>query len=364
MTSSSKLLKALERAVAAYTEAVRQDVIRLPYISDTRAQIRLRADVKVVEGITRLEAGEVQIARLEEELQRCRFQIRRHRAKINMSLSPFGLLPTETIRAIFNHLDHWTSIQAASQVCTQWREITLDESSLWTRPEWQWPMDKLTTWLDRSGSKPLHVTLRSEVDDLDDDFFLDILNKTSHRWEYFTWDYDFIQNDTEAIEMIEDTFSVLTLSSLQTMTLRHGYPDLSDGMLTLQVPVALPSLDSLWLHNVSVQGLLVPNLRHLDLSLSFFDVLGLTETIRGCPSLVMLRVSNPSRDVDNPSNRPPYLKPIELPVLEVLELSSSNDALMHIFSTDMHLPKLRTLSLEETVEGEFIGSVLELVSIA
>ncbi|KZS95678.1 hypothetical protein SISNIDRAFT_483899 [Sistotremastrum niveocremeum HHB9708] len=300
------------------------------------------------------------VAALDKKIENIRKDIKEHQALT----TPARRLPLEILFEIFHHCKaSWPlAPPVLASVCSRWRAAALSESSLWQSLSLtkQWPahpVEFVDAWLQRSKSKPLHLSFNfSQVytlNNIDDaqysvESVWQLVVENIHRVKSL----DVIVSDTHLADLMERLGEAEGAPLLQNFNLEIPGPPgcfSSKAPITKSLPPA-PRLEIVRLTGASITwDALKPSLPSLR-RLTLMDVRGhppcsmdaCLDVINLCPDLEYLRMPlnilhDRIQNRDRPVIRRPSLKEL---ILECYAPIDPGPILDYV-----NLPNLRSLSM-------------------
>lgn len=163
--------------------------------------------------ISRLLASINDMETAEDRLRQGKIKAQKLWRALDPSVSPISKLPDELLMIIFEHGaaqevvevlrhdgsdadDAKTMVETAltdgtrpaipfslliSHVCSNWRTLALDKSTLWTRVSPFWSVEQIQAWLERSRTQLIHIDMLDASESVGDMVF-DLLRAHLHRW--------------------------------------------------------------------------------------------------------------------------------------------------------------------------------------
>lgn len=281
--------------------------------------------------------------------------------------------PHEVLALIFEADLDWSfpvaSDIAISHVSRHWRNAAIHTASLWCVINilpFQ-PIEKTTTYLERSRGYPLTVTVDTKTSLYKDSTVFDRFEAVAnhvHRWRAFdiySSSYDFL---CAALNRLHNTSAPLLgaiFISFEDDNLDDEDDDDShvidpENLLPLSIFTGgCPRLESLGILGLDIRIFWPPAAQIVDLYLKFI-VNGPYITLEGFRSIIQLMPNLKSLSlagnlIDIPLTLPPVDHTIIIPLLESLELTQIDDLEgnqdLRLFLTSTWMPMLQTLMLND-----------------
>ena len=162
--------------------------------------------------VSRLLAGISEMETAEKRLRQGKVKAQKLWRALDPSVSPISKLPDELLTIIFEHgaaqeivelLQHDSSdlddartmVEAAladstrstisfslliSHVCSNWRNLAIEKSTLWTRIRPFWRVEQIHAWLERCKTQLIHIDMLDASEPIGDEIF-DLLRSHLHR---------------------------------------------------------------------------------------------------------------------------------------------------------------------------------------
>lgn len=331
MLVNPDLWTAFNDAKEALLAAIKTSLLPQPHLLSLDCADRHSAQTSIHETLGELDVFTAWLDETVNDLDGACKDIRLHRSRVQMSLSPIAILPTELIRYIVQLAvgapENRRMILNVSHVSTTWREAVTSTSELFTESDWnKWNVQLIKLWLSRAQKQPQKIFL--------DDVITEAL---------FRHDTALVADVHGAIDYIGELWENLEHALLSCIHL-HIVADLPPP------PVGFDSWFQSWA---------MPQLHHLEIEAFEIGTINISENV---PNLRALRIdwwlpvfSHSSLITEmtfTPGIEPSWSGWAEmlnsLPSLERLTLKITNCSFDGM--PTLHLPLLHTLELESLVE--------------
>ncbi|KAJ7689054.1 hypothetical protein B0H17DRAFT_647633 [Mycena rosella] len=268
-------------------------------------------------------------------------------------------LPPELISEIFVHLNYsYDNISSegtrlVSQVCSLWREIVLAEPGCWSSLTMSLSQEDaaeeasvLSTWIARSGTRPLSLSLMCH-NDMETHPILPVILSAAHRW--YDVDFFFPAPFFAQLSAVRGQLKLLhRLEVGESNASRHNI-----DTPIVDFAASAPSLSILELR-LSPDRISVPWSRISDLSVSWIHTSELSSVLQKLPNLAILNVQSayplPLRHCFYSRNSPFVLQNLHT-------LYIATDAVAD-WLHGLQLPALRHLLIEAKGRTDLISDLL------
>ncbi|KAI0289300.1 hypothetical protein BC826DRAFT_631337 [Russula brevipes] len=286
-----------------------------------------------------------------------------HESAHPVTLAPISVLPPEVLARIFHLVSlaessrlgmgilRWTSI---THVCRHWRQVALDDSSLWARIS-GWRVN--TTWIAETLARARNAPLAIDL------FEMPNAETLSMFAAHFAHTHEFRLRGLVTPHFFDD--NIREICSLEAPALEHFELDAdNDSPVTFfRAPLfngMAPKLRTFSLSQIYVPWSLIPcgQLSQLKISLfcegepiadgpSFGDLKSLIDLLINCPVLEILDLES---CLPQSITRPSHVQAIHLPRLSHLSLRDSSSRVANLLEI-LRLPSSTTLRMRCTYEN-------------